>query len=353
MPFLGSLARQGATASLVLGPNAQVSDILTGAAPDLRRPGAGVVAPETIIATVRRISAVGIAAGPREWMEAAGPAITEGFVAPSEGEAGDEAVVKHVLGRLDFWLPDLALVVLDSPVMTETTEASPATMSALDAHVSAIWQMMQARSPGNTVLLVMGDSAGAAIVLAGRGVQASHGGSLTPGDLTLTVAALLGAPFPSSSSGRVQFPVLTMSDAVQAEKQVALAQQREALADSYLLGIGADATSEMVESDLVVARSALAAHNTDSAFRLASHSLSQADAELAAGRAELLESERWSRLPLLVLAALPLLYALVSLVAAVVARSLLATALGLAPRQIRVRGAPRQSSGSSWGRPHG
>lgn len=340
MPFLESLARQGATASLVLDPNAHIGDILTGAAPDLSRPGAGTAAPETIFVTVRRMSGLGVAAGGSEWLTAAGSAVADGFAAPSEDDAGDEAVVKHVLSRLDFWLPDLALVALQSPAVavsaeiTETTDIAPPARSATDERVGAIWQMMQARSPGNTVLLAMGDSDAAPIVLAGRAVQAGRGGALTPGDLTLTVAALLGAPLPSSSSGRVQFPMLTMSDGVRAEKQLAMAQQREALADGYLLGIGANATSAVVESDLVVARSALGAHNSDSAFRLASHSLSQADAELAAGRSELQENERRSRLPLVAVVALPLFYGLVSLVSAVVARSSLATAMGLAPRRI-------------------
>jgi hypothetical protein len=349
MPFLGALAPQSATASLVLGPNARITDILTGAAPDLRQPGPTGAAPETILATSRRISGVNIAAGPEEWLSMAGAAIADGFATPSSDEAGEEAVAKHVLSRLDFWLPDLALVVFDSPVVTDTSEASPATDSATDARVSAIWQMMQARGPGNTVLLVMGDANAAPIVLTGRGVRASQGAELTPGDLTLTMAALLGAPFPSSASGRVQFQMLTMSDAVQAEKQAALAQQRESLADAYLLGIGAEATSELVESDLLVARSALAARNADSAFRLASHALTQADAELAAGMTKRLGSERWSRLPLVAVSALPLLYWLVSLAAAGVARSSLANALGLAPRRILRAWRPETIIGVSLG----
>lgn len=343
MPFLESLARQGATASLALDPNARIIDILTGAAPDLSRTGAGGVAPETIFATLRRISGVSVLAGGSEWLTAAGPAITDGLVAPAGDDAGDEAVVKHVLGRLDFWLPDLVLAAIRGPVVVEsteitettgTTEPAPVAPPASDGRVKAVWQMMQTRSPGNAVLLVMGDSDGAPIVLTGRAVQAGRGGELTPGDLTLTVAALLGAPFPSSSSGRIQFPILVMSDAVQAEKQLAMAQQREALADGYLPGIGSDATSSVVEGDLVVARSALVARNFDSAFRLASHSLSQADAELVAGRAALQESERRSRLPFVGVMALPLLYGLISLLAAVVARSSLATAMGLAPRRM-------------------
>jgi hypothetical protein len=349
LPFLGSLALQGATGSLVLGPSAQVMDILTGASPELRQPSLGEAAPETIFATVRRISGVGIVAGPQEWLEAAGLGIADGFVAPSEGESGDEAVAAHVMGRLDFWLPDLGVVALNSSAVTETTEASPATGLAVDGRMSAMWQMMQARSPGNTVLLVTGDSSGAPIVLTGRGVQIGQRAELTPGDLTLTLAALLGAPFPSSSSGRIPFPLLMMSDAVQGEKQVALAQQREALADSYLLGIGASATSEIVESDLLVARSALVARNADSAFRLATHSLTQADAELAAGRADRRRSERWSRLPLVALAALPLLIWLISLAAAAVARSPLATALGLAPRRILRAWRPETVIGVSLG----
>jgi hypothetical protein len=334
MPFLGSLSLQGATASLLLGPNAQISDILTGAAPDLRQPGHSGAAPETIFATARRISGVNVVAGPAEWLSRAGAAVADGFAPPSAGEAGDAAATRYVLGRLDFWLPDLVLLVLDNPAASEPAEDGPATMSATDARLSALWQMMQIRVPGDTVLVVTGDANGAPIILAGRGVQASQGAGLTPGDLTLTLAALLGAPFPSSASGRVQYQMLALSDAVQAEKQVALAQQREALADGYLLGIGSSTTSELVESDLLVARSALAARNTDSAFRLASHSLTQADAELAAGRAERLSSERWSRLPLAAFSALPLLVWLLSLVAAAVARSPLATALGLAPQRL-------------------
>jgi len=83
----------------------------------------------------------------------------------------------------------------------------------------------------------------------------------------------------------MQMGLLVMGDAVQAEKQVAMAEQRQALADAYMLSIGDDSTSESVESDLLVARSSLDARTYDSALRLATHSLATADAEMASARA--------------------------------------------------------------------
>ena len=89
-----------------------------------------------------------------------------------------------------------------------------------------------------------------------------------------------------------------------------------------------------MESDLLVARSALTARNYESAFRLSGHAVNQADAAIQAGTAGRLSGERLLRLPILVLAAFPLFYAAIGLLAALVARSPTVTAMGLAPRRL-------------------
>ena len=100
--------------------------------------------------------------------------------------------------------------------------------------------MQQAR-PGNAALIATGTRDGAPVVMAGRGLAAASGTLLTPGDIALTASALLGAPLPSSAQGRIQFAMMQMPEAVQAEKQLALGLQRQALADAYLSGIGRQA----------------------------------------------------------------------------------------------------------------
>jgi hypothetical protein len=118
---------------------------------------------------------------------------------------------------------------------------------------------------------------------------------------------------------------------VLAEKQIAMAQQRQSLADAYMLSISDDSTSETVESDLQVARSSLAARTYDSALRLATHSLVTADAEMAAARAGRLALGQWTRAPLIVAAAIPLLDVLGCVLALLAAALPLARALGLIP----------------------
>lgn len=332
MPSLAAIRRLGSTSVLHLDASSRAIDVLTGAPPDLAT-GAVPVWMDTLPGSVRRGGGVAVLAGPQEWVDSVPVGLSDGFApSPLVPEPGSE-ILRHALRRLDFWLPELAVVVLpgagESAAGTGSEKAE-----LLDSQIGLLWHMMQDRWPGNVVLIAMGTEDGAPVIMAGKGLVAAAGNKLTPGDITLIAAALLGAPLPNVAVGSIPFSLLALDAPTQAEKGLALAQQRQALADAYLVSIGEDPTGESVESDLLVAGSALTARSYDSAFRLASHALNQADAAMAGGREDRMNDERWRRVPVLVLAAFPMVYAALGLMGAVAARSPLIVAMGLAPRRL-------------------
>ncbi len=329
MPSTSAFRLEAAVGALILDPNASILDILTGAHPDWRE---GSRQPENLFEVTSRTGATTLLAGPAEWARLAAPSATEVFVPDPLAADPQGQILRYALRRLDYWLPEFVVIVL--PRATVEAEGDSQLALALGSSLESIWTMAQNRMPRDTTILVVGDTNGAPIVLAGRGVTSAPWASFTPGDLALTAAALIGAPLPAGAEGSVAYQFLTLSDPVRVEVLLAAATQRQALADAYLIGIGSEPTGEDVESDLVVARAALNGRSYNGVARLAGHALAVADAAMANGRAARLAEERVARTPAIAFAAVPLVIYLVSLLAALLSLSAIATAIGLVPRII-------------------
>ena len=133
LPSVASIRRLGSTSLLQMAPNARPEDILSGAIPDLLR-GASARPPETIVAAVRRLGGTTVMAAPAEWLAGQTGWLSEGFApaASSPDPAGE--IVSQTLRRLDFWLPDLAVVVLPAATAAPAGDlAAGAAVSGTDA----------------------------------------------------------------------------------------------------------------------------------------------------------------------------------------------------------------------------
>lgn len=333
MPTLSSLRRSGAGARVVFPPPSSTqtawTTIVTGAGPETNdaplvdRP-TELIQPtrlDTIFAAASRSSLTTGIVGLSGWQRLvpASDLYLHAYV-ESAGDPADLKTTEEALVFLREFQPGLLLVQLSQLEAVgaqygATGEEYAAAALRCDAHLSRI---VSAMDLDKSVLIVLsshgllddGTHGGAEVsprlapfLMVGEGVAAGSYRAISALDVAPLVSALLGAPMPAHSLGRIPTQLLKMGDEEAAAKLLALASQRLRIGNIYLASIGRGAMSKTAEGDYLTAQSSILVGNLTSAAELANLSAQQADLEIVRGRAARLRAERERRLPI-VLAAL-------------------------------------------------
>lgn len=139
--------------------------------------------------------------------------------------------------------------------------------------------------------------------MAGTGIAASQIRlQMSQADVAPTVAALIGAPVPTSATGQILYGALTAPDAGWSARAVAEAERQTNFTASYLKAIGAAPLATSTLDDLQGLKAGLA--SGQNAFQAARDYSATLNNTRATARAAALASTRTARLPLTILLAL-------------------------------------------------
>ncbi|MGQ9683070.1 MAG: hypothetical protein ACUVX9_11070 [Anaerolineae bacterium] len=336
MPTLQQLARQAATArvvpSLASSSQAQWIALVSGSPPELS--GAPLLnlpeeqmrppATDTIFAAAQRAGLTTAIVGLSFWGRLV-PATSLAAHYSGQGSASeaDRAAAEAACRYLRSFRPHLSLVQLQglSDAARQEGDSSSAyrqSARTIDEHLRNISACINWH---NAVLLVTScpdafplsavaghrSRVGTPLIVVGSPVIVGDHGTVSPVDIAPTVCALLGAPTPRASTGRVLFRMLAANPFKLAETQVEVALQRREHATLYLRSIGQGTLSDTAIGDVDVALSSLQVGNVESAYHLADLATERINTEATLARQRRIDRERRQRLPLTALAiALPL-----------------------------------------------
>ena len=137
-------------------------------------------------------------------------------------------------------------------------------------------------------------------VMVGKNIIPGSYSDIHQVDLAPTISALLGLPPPTAGHGRVLFEMLRLSEYNRAAVQLALAQQRFALAEIYPRAIGDVETRlpTILAEDLTQANMALENKNINGAYELAKLAQQEADLQIKSVRNGQIQREQFKRLPI-------------------------------------------------------
>ena len=325
MPNLQSLRRRGAYAQVVV-PLPSVSQpswitLLSGAPPEFN--GAALFHPsgearpivvDHLLRRARVMRHTTAVAGASSWQDLIPPAALDDTVyAAEETPAADAQLVDAAAKLLRTRYPDVLLVHLSQVDATghafggasdryyraalRVDELIRRLANAADLRISALvvvsdhGHLDQGGHGGSEPVVTR-----VPFVLVGPGVRPGDYGTIPAVDVAPTLAALLGLPIPAESHGTVRFEMLEMSDAVRAEKAMALAAQQVQLAEAYLEAIGVEDYENTPAQELTVAHSAADIDNFAGAFEIAQLSASDAHKAIVDARAARIAAERQERL---------------------------------------------------------
>lgn len=141
------------------------------------------------------------------------------------------------------------------------------------------------------------------LVMAGPGVRSGPSAvgqvvePIDQQDIASTIAALIGLPIPSASTGATRFDMLALTQPLQAEKAVALADQQVRLAEAYRRTMGAEPSVIDPAETLRVAKSAWDIGNFPATIELARQAERDARQAITTARQARITAERRERLP--------------------------------------------------------
>jgi len=325
MPNLQSLRRRGAHAQVVV-PLPSVSQpswitLLSGAPPEFN--GTPLFSPsheahpivvDHLLRRARVMRRTTALVGFTAWRNLIPPAALDDTIyAEGETPADDARLVDAAVGLLKTHYPDVLLVHL-----SQVDAAGHAFGGASDRYYRAalrvdemIRRLANAADLRISAFAIVSDHGHldqgghggsepvvtrVPFVLVGPGVRPGDYGTIPAVDVAPTLAALLGLPIPAESHGTVRFEMLEVSDAVRAEKAMALAAQQVQLAEAYLESIGVQDYENTPAQELMVARSAADIDNFAGAFEIAQLSASDAHKAMVDARAARIATERRERL---------------------------------------------------------
>ena len=334
MPFLNSLRKVGAQASLVADPPSTTlpawSTLISGAGPEVN--GAPLFDREyewiqpldidQLFAVVDRAGATCGIVGFHWWERLVPPQqLYTSYFVHAEGNAADQEGVEQAIRFLREFAPNFLVVNLRQLELSGRHHGGVSDTYARSALRcdSYVQQLASAMDLRHSVLIVLSsyghlDAGGhggdepvtliTPFVMAGENVRPGDRGEISATDVAPTVAALLGMPFPRATQGRVRNDMLRMDRVDEAEKLVSLASQRVHMGNVYLGSIGRGSVSETAEGDMLVAVSSIQVENYDSAVTLASLAIEQSNQEIHDGREARITAERRRRtVPLAITAA--------------------------------------------------
>ena len=328
MPTLSLLRRQGATARAIARPptysHPAWTTLVTGAWPELNgapplnaatdelRP----IAVDHVLAAVARAGGSTALVGHEDWRRMIPPDTLDAhFYVDRCDAAADEQVADTALRFLRNFRPSLTLVYFGQvdEVAHQAGAAGhlyrEATLHA-DDHLRDIVQAVDLR---HAVIVVVSDHGHlrrgghgghdpevvtTPFIAVGNSIVNGDYGTIAQTDIAPTIAAILGAPVPRLSQGRVRYEMLHTDALKRAQTQVGVALQRRDYGNLYLRSIGQGTLSETAEGDVAVAVSSLEVGNLESAFRLAGMASDRIDQEVAEARERRIQRERQMRLPL-------------------------------------------------------
>ncbi len=136
------------------------------------------------------------------------------------------------------------------------------------------------------------------LVIVGKDIVPGSYSDIDQTDIAPTLTAMLGLAVPTASQGRILFELLRLNERDRVITQLALAQQRLALAEAYLTKLNGAPTPlpETIPADLIRAQTAFAAHNISGAFQLALLTQQEVDQYMQAARNSQVRAARWPRL---------------------------------------------------------
>jgi hypothetical protein len=137
-------------------------------------------------------------------------------------------------------------------------------------------------------------------VMIGQGIVPGVYSGIRQVDLAPTVAVLLGTRLPAVTQGRPLYEMMRLDAAAGAQSQLALATQKVALGDAYLMLMGQNGLSQATHQDLASAQQTLLDGNQAGALELARLVAEESAAEMAAAKAARIARERLPRLALVV-----------------------------------------------------
>jgi hypothetical protein len=124
------------------------------------------------------------------------------------------------------------------------------------------------------------------LVMIGENIIPGSYSDINQIDVAPTISTLLGLPLPTTAQGRILFEMLRLNEQERATAQMAVAQQRVALAEAYLEVVdkSSDGAIETLQADLNRAKSAFENRNINGAFQLALLAQEEADRQMVAAR---------------------------------------------------------------------
>lgn len=133
-------------------------------------------------------------------------------------------------------------------------------------------------------------------VMIGQGIIPGVYSGIRQVDLAPTVAALLGTRLPAVTQGRPLYEMMRLDAEAQAHSQLALAMQKVALGDAYLMVLDGNRLSQATHRDLASAQQTLLNGNQAGALELARLVAEEAAAEMTTAKAARIARERLPRL---------------------------------------------------------
>ena len=339
MPYLNQLRIRGAQARLINSPTSSTqaawTTLLTGAAPDINeaplfdRPYEWMppIAVDHLVAAANRAGLKVAVAGFHWWERLLAPhAVYARYFVNGEDASADLSVTERAVTFLTEFRPHLLLVTLRqvedagqrygalSPEYRQAALACDENLRILASHVDLEHGVLIVTS-GHGHLDWGGHGGDEPIVLhtpfvmVGQSVAKDDYGTAKATDITPTIAALLGAPVPSLAQGDMRLDMFETEHVDEAEKYVALANQRLRLGSIYVYSLSKGTLSETAQGDALVAASSLQVKNYASAAELGHLSVEQTNREMEQSSRLRLRNERRQRAPWLALTlVLPLLF---------------------------------------------
>jgi hypothetical protein len=326
-PGLRQLAQTGAVAVVYNNPptysHTSWLSLLTGAtselngAPPFDQPASALtpVSIDTLFSRARAANLKSALFGPADWQDLLPPEpVTETFfVNPASPEA-DQLVFENAMLAINE--PEIELLLihfsgLDFAARHQggiTGSAWQQAAGQLDSH---LLQLAQAIDFGRDALVIVSDhgytEAGRLggsepelvwqpLVMVGKNISPGRYSEIDQTDIAPTVATLLALPAPAATQGRILFETLRLEKPDQTVAQLALARQRIALVEAYVLQVTGRPVAQDLPADLSRAQAAFVQGNIDGAFQLAQLTRQTADTLLAVTRAGAIRGGQWLRL---------------------------------------------------------
>ena len=144
-------------------------------------------------------------------------------------------------------------------------------------------------------------------VMAGSRVRPGSYPAIQQPDIAMTIASLLGMPFPRSGQGTPLYGFYDVSDSEREVGELALVRQKSALAKAYLSSIHAEVLPRKVDAELAELSELGAAEHFTDARVLAATVLYEINEHIGDARATQINQNRLVRLPIALLVAVVIL----------------------------------------------